>query len=137
MEVEKDFIKREINKLNLLLASLIEKISGLNSNNAVIGIEETDKALKSEFDLTLGEMEEMENSDLLNRMDKLHESHIEKLVELMYEVVKNPDLVYYGENYKKNEFVQKAILLIDLLDKKSKTFSLKRMKTKSLLQQHL
>ena len=93
MEVEKDFIKREINKLNLLLASLIEKISGLNSNNAVIGIEETDKALKSEFDLTLGEMEEMENSDLLNRMDKLHESHIEKLVELMYEVVKNPDLV--------------------------------------------
>jgi hypothetical protein len=53
MEVEKDLILREIQKLTLILTSLINKIGGLNSNNAKSGIEETNEVLKSEFDLTL------------------------------------------------------------------------------------
>ena len=38
MEVETDFIKREIQKLLLLLNSLIGKISWINSTNAGIEI---------------------------------------------------------------------------------------------------
>jgi hypothetical protein len=52
MEVEKDFIKREIQKLLLLLNSLIGKISGINSNNAGSEIGDINEALKNEFDLS-------------------------------------------------------------------------------------
>lgn len=40
MEIEKDLIKREIEKLILLLNSLIDKVGGLNLKN---GIEEVNK----------------------------------------------------------------------------------------------
>ena len=92
LKVEKDFIKREIQKLNLLLTTLIEKISGLNSNNAKSGLEEVNEALKSEFDLTLRNLTQMENSELVKQVEKLQESHTEKLAELMYQIVIKAEL---------------------------------------------
>ena len=92
MEVEKDFIKREIQRLTLLLKSLIEKVSGLNSNSGKSGIEDINEALKSEFDLTLRDLTQMENSELLKQIEKLHHSHTEKLAELMYEIVIRTEL---------------------------------------------
>ena len=86
MKVEKDFIKREIERVALLFSILIEKINGLNSNNVKSGIEEVNKALKSEFDLTLSKITEMENTELLEHISALHESHIENLAELMCEI---------------------------------------------------
>ncbi len=134
MKIEKDFIIREFQRLTLLLTSLIMKISGLNSNNAKNGIEQTNEALKGEFDLTLQKITQMENSDLLKHIKGLHESHVEKLAELMYELIIKPDIEEY---YEKKKLAQKAILLIDFLNEKSKTFSMKRVKIKNALQQRL
>ena len=58
--------------------SLIGKISGINSNNAGSEIGKINEALKSEFDLSLVRMAKMENSELIEHISKLHESHVEK-----------------------------------------------------------
>jgi hypothetical protein len=134
MEVEKDFIKREIQRLTLLLSALIEKISGLSSKNTKSGIEEVNKALKNEFDLTLLKITKMNNSNLLKHITELHESHIEKLAELMHEIVLKIELS--DSNYNKREIALKGILLINFLNEKSKTFSLKRRNIKNTLQHY-
>jgi len=116
MEVEKDLILREIQKLSLFLTSLIEKIGGLNSNNAISGIEEINVALKSEFDLTLRDLTQMKNFELVKQVEKLYDSHTEKLAELMFEIVMKTELP---------------------LNEKSNTFSMKRMNIKNALQHRL
>ncbi|MGJ8745094.1 hypothetical protein [Polaribacter sp.] len=137
MEVEKDFIKREIQKLILLLNSLIEKISGINSNNAKSEIGEINEALKSEFDFSLVEIAKMENSDFIEHISKMHESHAEKLSELIYEIVIKTEIVDFGENFKKTKIIKKGITIIHFINENSKTFSLKRMKMLNNLKQHL
>jgi len=137
MEVEKDLILREIQKLSLFLTSLIEKIGGLNSNNAISGIEEINVALKSEFDLTLRDLTQMENFELVKQVEKLYDSHTEKLAELMFEIVMKTELPDLSEDYDKMKIAQKAILLIDFLNEKSNTFSMKRMNIKNALQHRL
>ena len=135
MEIENDFIKREIQRLNLLLTSLIEKISGINLNSAKSGIEETNEALKSEFDLTLTDFTQMENSEFLKRIKKLHESHTEKLLELIYEIVIKTELPDLSDDYNKMKIAQKGILIIDFLNEETNTFSINRMNIKNALQQ--
>jgi hypothetical protein len=51
MEIENGLIKREIQKIILLLNSLIEKISGINSNNTKSKIGDINEVLKNKFDL--------------------------------------------------------------------------------------
>jgi hypothetical protein len=137
MEVEKDFIKREIQKLLLLLNSLIGKISGINSNNAGSEIGDINEALKNEFDLSLVRIAKMENSELIEHISKLHESHAEKILELIYEIILKTESVNFGENFEKTEIVQKGIIIIDHINEKSKTFSIERMNMRNYLKQSL
>ncbi|MGY0408433.1 MAG: hypothetical protein ACWIPJ_08785 [Polaribacter sp.] len=134
MGFEKDLIKREINKLMLALTALIEKASGLNANNAVDGIEETTTFLKANFNLNILEIIELENTNLQQHISKLHPSHIEKLAELLYEIVKKWDVFSLETNYNKKKLAEKTVLLINYLDANSKTFSMKRMHIKNELQ---
>ncbi len=133
MQVEKDLIKREIQKLNLLLTNLIKKISRLNLNNAESGIKEISKTLKSELDLTLEDFTQMENSEFLKKVEKLHESHIEKLTSLIYEIIIKTEKIDLGNNHDKIKIAQKGILLIDFLNEKSNTFSMERMNIRNIL----
>ncbi|TNJ40919.1 hypothetical protein KFZ70_00560 [Tamlana fucoidanivorans] len=137
MEVEKDLIKREIQKLTLLLNSLIEKISGLNSNSSKSGIEEVNETLKSQFDLSLDRISEIETSELINRIAEFHESHTEKIAELIYEVVMQIESTDFGQHCEKSKLAKKGIIIIDFLNEQSNTFSMKRMNIKNALQQRL
>ncbi|MFI1770147.1 hypothetical protein [Thalassobellus citreus] len=137
MEVEKDLIKREIQKLTLTINSLIEKICGLNSNNSKSGIKKISEALKSELDLSLDRIIEMEASELIKHISNLHESHTEKIAELIYEIIIKSETVDFGKKYEKNKFIEKGIIIIDFLNEKSKTFSMKRMNMKNALQHRI
>ncbi len=137
MEVEKDFIKREIQKLLLLLNSLIGKISGINSNNAESEIGDINEALKNEFDLSLVRIAKMKNSELIEHISELHESHIEKILELIYEIILKTESVNFGEDFEKTKIIQKGIIIIEHINEKSKTFSIERMNMTNFLKQSL
>ena len=137
MEVEKDFIKREIQKLLLLLNSLIGKISGINSNNAESEIGDINEALKNEFDLSLVRITKMENSELIEHISKLHESHAEKILKLIYEIILKTESVNFGKDFEKTEIIQKGIMIIDYINEKTKIFSIERMNMRNYLKQSL
>jgi len=135
MGIEKDLVKREVQRVNVMLTYLVDKINGLHTNNKNSEIEETDEFLKKEFGFTIQEIIKMDNSVFLKEFSELPESHIENLVELIYEIVMKEELFHLSENSNKNRLVEKAILLIDFLNKKSRNFSMSRMQIKSALQE--
>lgn len=129
MQQEKDYIQREIQRLTLLLTKLIGKALRLKTEDFEQGILKIESDLKTEFDLTLREIAEMENSVLTVKINGLDEQHLEKLVELTSVLVEN----LQGEFGKK--LARKGIVILDYLDSSSRTFSLKRMELKNTLQQ--
>ena len=134
---EKDFILREVLRLTLLLKQLISKITGLDSGNVSIGIEETEQSLKSKFDLSIKEISEMSNDDLLKIVQGMNDTHVEKLIELVFELIKKIRASNENINLEQSELIKKNILMINLLDENSKTFSMERMSIKNVLQRWL
>jgi len=129
MQQSKDYLEREIERLSVLLIGLIEKISGSKSENTQDELDEVSQALKGELDLSVSEISQIESSELLNHLSNLQESHIQQLVELLYQLyVKSEQL-----DMNKSKIAEKAILLIDYLNENSNTFSLERMNMKDKL----
>jgi hypothetical protein len=137
MEHSKDFIEREIQKLTLMMINLINQISGANLNDFEIGIKATNEALKSQFDLTIGEILNMQNSTLIKKISDLQKVHIEKLVEILYEVIKKNNLIETEKIYNRNKLTEKTLLLIEHIAENSNTFSLKRLNLKNVLQHRI
>ncbi|EMY82632.1 hypothetical protein pgond44_00870 [Psychroflexus gondwanensis ACAM 44] len=86
MQQSKDYLMREIERLSVLLIGLIEKISGSKSENTQDDLDEVSQALKGELDLSISEISQIESSELLNHLSNLQESHIQQLVELLYQL---------------------------------------------------
>ncbi|MCG8237346.1 hypothetical protein [Tenacibaculum finnmarkense] len=137
MEHQKDFIEREIQKLTLILTKLISGFSETNLNNFDIGIEEINDVLKSEFDLTIPELSKMTNFTLIKKARGLHKIHIEKLIELLYQIIKKNKSAKTDKVIDENKLIKKTLLLIEYVDKKSNTFSLERLNIKNVLQQNI
>ncbi|SDG46078.1 hypothetical protein [Psychroflexus sediminis] len=133
MQQSKDYLEREIEKLSLMLISLIEKVTSLNSNSASDELNEIDTTLHGELDLNLSKISEMQEEEFLDHISSLHLSHIEHLSELLYRLVLKMDSSSLKESYDYSKIAKKAILLIDVLDQKSKTFSMKRLQMKEHL----
>lgn len=133
MQQSKDYLEREIERLSVLLIGLIEKISGSKSENTQDDLDEVSQALKGELDLSVSEISQIESSELLNHLSNLQESHIQQLVELLYQLyVKSEQL-----DMNKSKIAEKAILLIDYLNENSNIFSLERMDMKNELKQNI
>ena len=79
----------------------------------------------------------MDNSELKECIFKLHESHSEKIAELIYEIVIKKESIDLGENFEKSKIAQKGIIIIDFLNENSTTFSMKRMNMKNELQNRI
>ena len=131
MKVENDYIKKEIEKINLLLTSLIEKISGIKFSHEQNYIKEIDKNLNNIFDFTFEDFIKMEPNEAIKNITTLQETNIEKFSELLFELVINSNL----SNSDKIKIAKKCILLIDILDSKTKIFSIERMNRKNKLLQ--
>ena len=120
MKQEEDFILREIQKISELIAKLLGRVSNQN-------LAEVDRTLKSQFDLSISDIINLNNINLQIKVQNLHNDHIEKLAHLIYKMILNVD------DLNKNELANKAILMIDLVDEKSKTFSVERQNLKKQL----
>ncbi|BFP40050.1 hypothetical protein FGF1_08950 [Flavobacteriaceae bacterium GF1] len=131
MQQEKDVIQREIQRLTLFLTKLIGKAVGLSTNDFEQGFQNIESDLKNEFDLTLREITNLDDSKLTKKLEGLDEQHLEKLAELITALVGNL------QNDFGSELAKKGIVILDFLNNNSKTFSLKRMQLKNTLQQGL
>ncbi|MDO7136705.1 hypothetical protein [Algibacter lectus] len=134
---EKDTLLREIQRLTLLLKTLISKVVDIEPNDIDVAVEETDKVLKSTFDLSLNAISIMPNDDFKSVIKDLNEEHVERLTELIFEVLKKAKQTDKTTGFNTIELIKKNILLINFLDENSDTFSMERMAMKNVLQQGL
>ena len=131
----KDFLEREIEKLNLMILKLISLISKSNPNDFENDIKETDEFLKTNFDLTIGEISTMSNLNFIDKIRDLHESHTDKLVELLFEIIEKMDSIETEQGFNKHPLIEKSLLLIEYIDNNSTTFSVSRLNIKNTFQQ--
>ncbi|MEL0650077.1 hypothetical protein V6246_01500 [Algibacter sp. TI.3.09] len=134
---EKDTLLREIQRLTLLLKTLISKVVDIEPNDIDVAVEETDTVLKSTFDLSLNAISIMPNDDFKSVIKDLNEEHVERLTELIFEVLKKAKQTDKTTGFNIIELIKKNILLINFLDENSDTFSMERMAMKNVLQQGL
>ena len=119
---ENDSIKREIQRLTLLVSRMIEKALGLSMDDYEQETQKIAVELKKEFDLNLSEIYQMEDAVLISKIGNLHETHIEKLAELL-SVLSEKET----DSNSSNQLKKKALVLLNYLDENSKTFSFARM----------
>lgn len=133
MEQENDYIKREIQKLSLILMNLFNKMVSADLNNVEAVMLETSEKLNEYFSLSLNEIARIGNSNLIRKIESFHEEHLEKLIELIYKTLQKSDEFNVELGFEKKESSNKLSLMIDFENEKSKSFSVERMNMKSQL----
>lgn len=121
MQQEKDYIKREIEKLLLFLKKLVDKISSGNSTE----IETSDlKAIPSELNFNLTKIISISLENFSEEVKELDSSILEELTNLFVSLAKK------SSNKNKEIHLKKALILLNLIDEKDKTFSFERIALK-------
>ncbi len=135
MEQETDYILREVKRLTLFISKLISKVSTLDGDEIENGIKETDDLMRKEWNLSFEEIITLTNAEFIVKLKKLPEVHLEKLAELLAEITKKINTSELETGYDTKEIANKGLILIKSINKKAKTFSIKRMETNKIFEQ--
>lgn len=76
----------------------------------------------------------MEANAFKNHSSAFHGTHLEHLAKLLYQLVLKLDTYDLKQNFDAPKLAEKAILLMDVLDEKSTTFSIQRSEMKADLE---
>ena len=87
--------------------------------------------------MSIREIIEINDNELIRKIDCLNETTIEKLAELLNEIVKKLSQKENENEVDRKKLARKAIVLIEYLDDKTNTFSITRMNLKNVLQHHI
>lgn len=126
MQQEKDYIKREIKKIIQFLKKAIELLLRENSSEKQI-IESEEFA--SFFNFKITDLISLNNKDFIQNMKSMDSKILENLLLLFLELAKKNILS------NKKSIKEKALILIEIIDEKEKTYSLERMQLKQKLKQ--
>ena len=137
MQQESDYLLREVKKLILFITNLISNLNTSNKDALENAIRETDDSIRKKWGISLKEIASITGCDFINKFNELQEVPIEKLAELLNVFIKKSAELEVNEHYNRKELAEKGILLINILNDKSKTYSIKRMELKKELQRHL
>ena len=133
MQQSKDYFEREeIEKLTMLLKNLIEKVTGLSHAPTQTDIDDINKTLEREFDISISQICEMNSEDLIQRFTKLDQAPADQLTKLLYQLAIKTNK---SEYFDKKILANKTCILIDTLNQSSGTFSMERMQMIDRLKQ--
>ena len=130
---QRDFLMREIERLSQILSKLTLKVSGLKAVDFKVIIKEVDDTLFTEFDLSLDNIITIDKPNLLEKIKNSDKVNIDLLILLLSEIIEKINNLEKRSNYDIVALSNKAIILIDYLDKETKTFSIERMNLKKKL----
>ncbi|MDT0651853.1 hypothetical protein [Autumnicola edwardsiae] len=134
MEQSKDFIEREIQKLTLLITMLIGKVNGNEPEDFDETLKEVNEELEEQFGFQLEELEEMDNQKLLMKLNSGNELTIDAFTKLLHQIIFTKDQIRRETTLNVEKLADKALFLLNYMDKTSSTFSMERMKMKEDLQ---
>jgi len=120
----KDFILREIEKISVLLLYLIGKFV---PSKSIEELQQTEKLINDEFKEAFGnnlnyilKLEEKDFDSEFSQKKGFNFENIELLADLLYTIGND-------EIKTKPDYLHKALLIYEYIDKKSKTFSFERI----------
>jgi len=127
---KEDYLFRQFDLFARVIGKVIADFIGKTTNEDVLEIDRIKEIVKSELDLDLDELFDIENEEelttLLLETKKISFESLEKLVEIFIEIgdkfklqkSENQYLIYY----------KKALQLLEIISKNDSVYSLKRMK---------
>jgi len=119
----RDYLMREIERIILFFQNLI---SGLTVDNFEVEIRKFNSALVSEFDINLDELIEFSNKDFIEKIEHRKLSNVEILTEALTKLIFKLEELEKGGIYNISEISKKAIVLLEYMNFKSRTFSINR-----------
>lgn len=126
MQQEKDYIKREIKKIIQFLKKAVELLlKEKSSEKQIIESEE----FVSFFNFKITDLINLSNKDFIQNIKSMDSKILENLLLLFLELAKKNILS------NKKSIKEKALILIEIIDEKEKTYSLERMQLKQKLKQ--
>ena len=123
---QQDFLLKEIEKISQVLIALIDKITGLGADNFENGIEQIDHSLKEQFDFDILALIELDEGDLLLKLESHSIVNVELLLELIIEIIKKNNLIKDKQQIDSKMLISKGLLIINYLNSKSKDYSIYR-----------
>ena len=131
---QRDFLMKEIENLTQILSKLVSKVSGLKAVDFEVIIKEINDDLASKFDFTLENIISSDKSIILEKIENRDILNVELLTNLLSGIIDKIKELKKESDYNIDELSKKAIILIEYIDAKTKTFSMDRMDLKKKLQ---
>tara|TARA_B100000809_G_C14809303_1_gene413234 strand:+ start:77 stop:496 length:420 start_codon:yes stop_codon:yes gene_type:complete len=128
---QRDLIRDQIEQMGRVLGKALADFLGFKSKGMINqGLEVSSQQLKSELDIDLGELTTLSNSDLKSYLldRKFTVKHIEMLADYLSEVGKSK---ISDKNQTGKTYLNKSIVLYELVDEISRTICFEREAKKS------
>ena len=129
---QEDYIKRQIDQLGRVLGKILADLMGLKARRqASLEIESVSQALKTELGLTIDDLTLIPTDSFLTTLldaKKFSDNNFEQLAEIMFLIaeelnIKNTDVG------KMKQLYERALIIFEILDKTSSTYSFDRHST--------
>ena len=126
---QEDYIKRQIDQLGRVLGKILADLMGLKARGqASLEIESVSQALKTELGLTIDDLTLIPTDSFLTTLldtKKFSDNNFEQLAEIMFLIaeelnIKNTDVG------KMKQLYERALIIFEILDKTSSTYSFDR-----------
>ena len=126
---QEDYIKRQIDQLGRVLGKILADLMGLKARRqASLEIESVSQALKTELGLTIDDLTLIPTDSFLTTLldtKKFSDNNFEQLAEIMFLIaeelnIKNTDVG------KMKQLYERALIIFEILDKTSTTYSFDR-----------
>jgi hypothetical protein len=134
MEQSKDFLVREIQKLSLLLNTLLSKMNTIKPEEQDNTLDEINNSLDKEFGLSIGDFPALEQPELAIKLKNIDHTNVDKIARLVHLMAQNSENSKFEFLLSKPKTIDNIIFLVDYSAQQSSTFSFERMNLKAALQ---
>ena len=134
MQQSRDFLEREIEKLSLLLNSLLNKLNDTKLEEQDKSLEEINTSLQEEFGLSIEDFYTLDQAAMATKLKHIHHTNLDKMAELYYLMIENSEESKCKALLSSSKTIDNIIFMLDCASEKSATFSYERMNLKTALQ---
>lgn len=126
---QEDYIKRQIDQLGRVLGKILSNLIGIKTHGQMSeGIEAADQALKTEIGLNIDSLILIPTDSFLAKLldiRKFNDSNFEQLAEIMFLIAEEFN-VTNTEVGKMKKLYERSLIIYEILDKTSSTYSFDR-----------
>lgn len=131
--MQRDYLLRMVQQMTQIFAKLIGNILGMDLLNFNVEFAEVNEELRTSIGLTVDDIIASEDDEFLDKIKSIGDENTSLLIDLLSGFTEKVIELKKEEEFDLKSLSHKTIVLIDLLEDNTKTFSLERMRLKEKL----